>query len=290
MSGALGPIVSQLLNGANRPAPVILGSMTLEGHEAPSEIGIGGRQAHTLHRLPGGGRIIDAMGPDENTVAWKGLFIGPSAASRVRDLDSMRVQGIPVGLSFGDYQFTVLIVGFDYSYRDRGAIISYKVRTEIVPNQPFALTSPSDTLSSVIRDVTFAQQLLTNTTATAAAYQGLLIAPDPISSDAVSALSAQSVSLIASLGAQSGNPTQPSGTAMAALADAIVASRQIVGSLSVGHFVGNASTLTLESGADLAGVVVDAGALAGVVRAGAYLSRGSLQIAAGTASVSPTYS
>lgn len=288
MSGAQGRIVSQILDGANRPAPVILGSMTLEGHETPSQIAIGGRQAHTMHKLPGGGRIIDAMGPDENMVAWRGLFIGPMAASRVRDLDSMRTQGVPVGLSFGDYQFTVLIVGFDYSYRDRGAVIAYNVRTEIVPDQPFGETSPSDTLSSVIGDVTLVQQLLTDTTATAAAYQGLAIAPEILSSGAIGALTVQSGVIIASLQTQSGHPANSSGTSTAAVANAIAASQQIIGSLSVGHFAGGAPALTLKSGADLAGVVVGAGALAGIVRAGAYLGRASARIATEAASAIPT--
>ena len=132
MNGFLG-----LASGAStlllsQPAPLVIGSLVLQGYEVPSRITIGGSQSITMHKLPGGGRIIDAMGPDDGTIAWRGLFVGPDAAQRARILDSMRSQGTPQLLGFADYTLNVIIVHFEYDYQDRGALVSYRIRTEAV--------------------------------------------------------------------------------------------------------------------------------------------------------------
>ena len=46
-------------------APVILGPIALQGFEVPESITIGGAQRLAIHRLPGGARVIDALGPDD---------------------------------------------------------------------------------------------------------------------------------------------------------------------------------------------------------------------------------
>ena len=134
MSGFLGPLAGDIEVLIGRPAPVIIGTLLLQGHEVPGRINIGGAQALTIHKLPGGGRIIDAMGADQGSISWHGLFIGPTAAGRARALDIMRQQGMPQVLSFGDYTFNVVIAHFEYDYRDRGAVISYRIKSEIIPD------------------------------------------------------------------------------------------------------------------------------------------------------------
>lgn len=139
MSGYLGLPTSDLDRLIGLPAPLVIGDLVLQGHEVPARISIGGLQAVKVHKLPGGGRIIDVMGPDPGAVSWHGLFVGPTAATRARTLDVMRQQGTPLVLSFGDYTFTIIIVQYEYDYKDRGAVISYRIRTEIVPD-PLANT------------------------------------------------------------------------------------------------------------------------------------------------------
>lgn len=134
MSVAVGYSLGAGLVVALDQAPVVLGSVIFEGHEVPSRIGVGGAQAVTIHRLPGGGRIIDAMGVDDGAIVWSGFFTGPAAASRARLVDAMRQGGQLVGLSFGDYAFNVVVVHFEYELQDRGALLSYRIRTEIVPD------------------------------------------------------------------------------------------------------------------------------------------------------------
>ena len=156
-----------------RPAPLIIGDLVLEGHEVPGRISIGGAQAVTIHKTPGGGRIIDAMGSDPGTIAWRGVFVGPSAAQRARQLDFMRQQGSPYGLSFGDYMFNVVIIHFEYDYQDQGAVISYRIRTEIVPD-PSAATGAAASLDVALQgDLSTAQAVLQAGASVVSAYSAL---------------------------------------------------------------------------------------------------------------------
>ena len=77
-----------------------LGPVAFAGFEIPSSITLGGRQRLAIHKLPGGLRIIDALGPDPADLAWSGIFTGPDAADRARLLDAMRVGGLhlPAGV------------------------------------------------------------------------------------------------------------------------------------------------------------------------------------------------
>ncbi len=104
----------------------------------------------TIHRLPGGNRIIDAMGVDDGSISWSGYFTGPGAASRARLFDSMRKAGQAIPLSFGDYAFNVVVVHFEYDLQDRGALISYRIRTEIVPDDTPQVSNTSDALVALL--------------------------------------------------------------------------------------------------------------------------------------------
>lgn len=146
MSDFLGYGLRDALLALLDQAPVILGNVAFEGHEVPSRISVGGAHAVRIHRLPGGGRIIDAMGVDDGAISWSGFFTGPFAAARARLVDAMRQGGQLVGLSFSDYAFNVVVVHFEYDLQDRGALISYRIRTEIVPD---SLIQADDTSGSI---------------------------------------------------------------------------------------------------------------------------------------------
>ena len=134
MSGGIGLALAETLLATLGQAPLILGPVLFLGHEVPARIRVGGRQTSSIHRLPGGGRIIDTMGPDDGAISWTGYFTGRFAASRARVVDAIRRNGDAVGLSFGDYAFDVIVTSFDYDIQDRGAVISYRLRAEIVPS------------------------------------------------------------------------------------------------------------------------------------------------------------
>src|SRR3954454_21792481 len=62
----------------------------------PERISIGGRQRLALHELPGGGRVIDVIGPDEAPIRWSGTFSDTDAADRVRVVEQLRRAGDPL--------------------------------------------------------------------------------------------------------------------------------------------------------------------------------------------------
>jgi hypothetical protein len=94
-----------------------LGPVAFAGFELPSSITLGGRQRLAIHRLPGGVRIIDALGPDPADLGWSGIFSGPDAADRARLLDTMRVAGVSMVLAWDAFLYTVIIQSFAADYR-----------------------------------------------------------------------------------------------------------------------------------------------------------------------------
>ena len=94
-------------------APVILGPIALQGFEVPETITIGGAQRLAIHRLPGGARVIDALGPDDADIAWSGIASGPEAAGRIRTLDTLRRAGLPLPLAWDANAYTVVISNFE---------------------------------------------------------------------------------------------------------------------------------------------------------------------------------
>lgn len=94
-----------------------LGPVAFAGFELPSSITIGGHQRLAIHRLPGGLRIIDALGPDPADLAWSGIFTGPDAAIRARTLDTLRITGTPLPLAWDAFLYTIVIERFEADYR-----------------------------------------------------------------------------------------------------------------------------------------------------------------------------
>ncbi len=161
MSGGAGLALVETLLATLGQAPLILGPVVFLGHEVPARIRVGGKQTSSIHRLPGGGRIIDTMGADDGAIAWTGYFTGPFAAARARMVDAIRRNGSAVGLSFGDYAFTVVVVSFDYDIQDRGAVISYRLRAEIVPTGILIIENTAAGIAaSIVVDLLAASALL----------------------------------------------------------------------------------------------------------------------------------
>lgn len=107
---------------------VVLGDFSFSGFEVPSHISLGGRQAMTVHHLPGGERVIDLLGSDDRALEWSGTFINSTGvnitgfgldigdhnpSARARQLDQMRADGRQLALVWGDFYYTVIIENFE---------------------------------------------------------------------------------------------------------------------------------------------------------------------------------
>lgn len=275
MSPLLGSLLGEAALLANQPAPVVLGPLTLTGPEAPTRIVIGGAHLAAIHKLPGGGRVIDAMGPDDGAVVWQGVFIGPTAASRVRTVDAIRISGQPCTLAFGDYMFEIMIVEFQYSYESRGAVISYHLRAE--KTAPATQDVSQTALEGAFSDCVLATQFVTNTQASIATYGGSV---NGVSNTPVSALAGILATLV-----QSKTTLSQTGSLgvvrlpASALAASAAGIQNILPLLSVGNLAGQAVPFSVQSGDELVSVVQDAGALAASVGAGGYINRATASLA-----------
>jgi hypothetical protein len=93
-----------------------LGGVTLQGFEVPGRVSFGGAQALAVHKLPGGVRIIDAMGRDDADLAWSGVMSGGDASDRAKLLDAMRAAGALLPLSWDQFFFSVIISRLKLDY------------------------------------------------------------------------------------------------------------------------------------------------------------------------------
>ncbi|WP_428375201.1 hypothetical protein [Lichenicoccus sp.] len=253
MSAGFGLALADTLLATLEQAPLILGSVLFYGHEVPARIKVGGQHAVSIHRLPGGGRIIDAMGPDEGAISWTGYFTGPSAAARARVVDAIRQNGDLVGLSFGDYAFNVVVVHFDYDIQDRGAVISYRIRAEILPST----TSPvNDTAGAIATSIS--NDLLTAASLLPGSAAGSSLSQAQVVIAAASAPTAtQTLALV-------GNALSAGGSALQA-----ALSMTGAGLVTGGANFGTAGT----SQPSLDGLAQDAGSLAAMTQSAGYVNR-----------------
>ena len=111
---------------------VTLDAFAFQAFEVPERVTWGGQQQMTVHRFPGGARVIDAMGADASSIDWSGVMLGSGAADRARQLDSLRARGDAVTLTWGDFSRTVVVASctFDHGYQRIGYQISCTVLTD----------------------------------------------------------------------------------------------------------------------------------------------------------------
>ena len=114
--------------------PVTIGQFTAQGFSVPEKLTFGGMQRLGVHQLPGGVRIIDAMGADDGDIEWKGMLLAgdvPDPVAAAEQIDQMRKQGAPVMLSWDTFQFLVVIDDFraDYEFTSR---IPFEIKFKVV--------------------------------------------------------------------------------------------------------------------------------------------------------------
>jgi hypothetical protein len=94
----------------------------------------GGNQAMVVHKLPGGSRVIDTLGPDEADVVWRGQFYGNNAYSTALALDAMRAAGQVVSLTWGGQFRSVIVSNFIYRVRRMPVWVEYSIVCTVYQN------------------------------------------------------------------------------------------------------------------------------------------------------------
>lgn len=153
---------------------LVLGPVVFQGFEIPARLQFGGRQRLAVHELAGGGRVVDAMGAQEEPVSWAGVVSGPDAAERVRLLERLRRSGTVLPLSWEGWLYTVVIESFDATAMNP-AWIPYKLQACVVTAGD-AVTAAAEAAGAVV--ASFGG--VTGTDAQIAAASGLLMSADPV--------------------------------------------------------------------------------------------------------------
>lgn len=94
---------------------LVLGDFVFTAFAVPERLPLGGRQQMHVHKLPGGERVIDTMGPDDKDRVFSGVFaIDGDALDAALTLDAMRIEGAPLTYSNGAEARIVVIADFSW--------------------------------------------------------------------------------------------------------------------------------------------------------------------------------
>ena len=96
---------------------VTVGGIQLTIWQTPSEMPMPTTQMLNKHVLVGGQRQIDAMGPDPQVLAWKGLSRGQFAGTNMAALKSLCNSGATVPLTWNAFFYTVIVASFTAVYK-----------------------------------------------------------------------------------------------------------------------------------------------------------------------------
>lgn len=149
--------------------PVSIGDFIFQGFEVPESIRWGGQQSLTVHKLVGGQRVIDAMGPDDDDISWSGIFLSSDASDRADQLDQMRIAGVQQTLTFAGRSYDVIVRHFRADQRKLNHVpysIVVTVLNDYGPNQqdPSALSQVTEDINNALGfDITDALSEAQNT-------------------------------------------------------------------------------------------------------------------------------
>ena len=127
---------------------LILGPVVFQGFQVPERMPYGGKQQLQKHQYPGGMRDVDAMGPDDDDRKWSGILWGDDAFDTMLLLDSLRVAGEELPLSWGAESRTVVIADFSAQV-EKVTCIHYSI-TCMFTDDSGSGSGPLQTLTSLV--------------------------------------------------------------------------------------------------------------------------------------------
>jgi hypothetical protein len=139
-----------------------IGGIAFDDFSTPDKLPYGGKQAMVIHKLPGGARVIDTLGPDEDDISLTGHFFGDNAYNNAVALDAIRASGQVVTFSGAGQSRQVIVSHFTYNIRRLPVWVEYSITCTVAVNPSLGnLTSTNNTIDNLILgDIAFAVSLL----------------------------------------------------------------------------------------------------------------------------------
>ena len=143
---------------------LVLGPIVFDDWSTPSHMPFGGRHEMAVHRLPGGARVVDTLGPDEADIHFRGVMFENNAIGVAETLDALRLNGTQVPLLFAGRFYQVIVAHTKVDIQRFPQLVSYHVSCLVVQN------TMAGNLNKVVSTTT---QLVSADLATALAISGI---------------------------------------------------------------------------------------------------------------------
>jgi hypothetical protein len=145
---------------------LILGGFTFSDYSIPEVVPQGGQHNLVVHKLIGGNRVVDAMGPDDSDISWSGRFQGSGATGKAMALDQLRKAGAQLPFVVDSQFYSVCIKQFEWDYQ-RPYQILYRITCLVVSSMGGAIAPPTTLDVLIGGDMGLAGRLVTSFAAAA---------------------------------------------------------------------------------------------------------------------------
>jgi len=129
-----------------------VGGYAFHGFGLPEVINGGGAHQLIVNKLPGGARVIDAMGADDDVIAFRGRFRNSDGIDAMTDamlMDAMRRAGKPVSMAYWNQTATVIVSKFKFEFR-RFMEVPYELELTVVQSGADAAGTLAATIDAAI--------------------------------------------------------------------------------------------------------------------------------------------
>jgi hypothetical protein len=113
---------------------LVLGNIVFDDWSTPERMPFGGTQQLAVHRLPGGARVVDTLGPDEEDIHFTGVMYANNAYGVADALDGLRISGAAVDLTFAGRFYSVIVRECQVDIRRFPQMMNYHVSCLVVSN------------------------------------------------------------------------------------------------------------------------------------------------------------
>jgi hypothetical protein len=134
-----------------------LGPIRFSGLAKPQAIPIGGRQEIAVHKLPGGARVLDVMGPDNAEICWTGYLDESNSSAIAQAIDALRQSAQVLTLAWDIFSYQVIISEFLCSITH--IPMPYRITcTVLTSNDQLTISAPVSLLLQVNADLSSVAQ------------------------------------------------------------------------------------------------------------------------------------